>query len=123
MIAASRCRGAPGSCPAWRRSFRSAALVPGPCTDVYDLPACVIRRAGNLQFTCGSMCLHQCQVNETKIQTNIMKTILSLIAIAAVALSTTSYAGKACEKCCKGKCAECCKDKGKTCGKDCCKED
>lgn len=54
---------------------------------------------------------------------NIMKTILSILALAA--LSTSLMAGEACKKCCsdKGKsCAECCKDAGKTCGKDCCKE-
>jgi hypothetical protein len=52
-----------------------------------------------------------------------MKTILSILALAA--LSTSLMAGEACKKCCsdKGKsCAECCKDAGKTCGKDSCKE-
>ncbi len=52
-----------------------------------------------------------------------MKTILSLIALAAI--SSSAFAGEACKKCCadKGKtCATCCKDAGKTCGKDCCKE-
>ena len=52
-----------------------------------------------------------------------MKTILSILALAA--LSTSLIAGEACKKCCadKGKsCATCCKDAGKTCGKDCCKE-
>lgn len=52
-----------------------------------------------------------------------MKTILSLIALAAI--SGSAFAGEACKKCCadKGKtCATCCKDAGKACGKDCCKE-
>lgn len=55
-----------------------------------------------------------------------MKSILTLLAMSAMALSNTAFAGDACKKCCadKGKtCAECCKDKGKTCGKDCCKEE
>ncbi len=53
-----------------------------------------------------------------------MKTILSLLTLAA--LSTSAFAGEACKKCCedKGKtCASCCKDAGKACGKDCCKEE
>ena len=52
-----------------------------------------------------------------------MKSILTLLAVAAVAITAPSAfaGGKACEKCCKGKCAECCKDKGKKCGTDCCK--
>jgi hypothetical protein len=51
-----------------------------------------------------------------------MKTLMTLIAIASVALSATAFAGEACKKCCKDNCAACCKDKGKTCGKDCCKK-
>ena len=54
----------------------------------------------------------------------IMKTILSLLTLAA--LSTGAFAGEACKKCCsdKGKtCATCCKDAGKECGKACCKEE
>jgi hypothetical protein len=56
---------------------------------------------------------------------NIMKTILMLIAAASVATlsSTALAAGKACEKCCKDNCAACCKAKDKACGKDCCKRE
>jgi len=50
----------------------------------------------------------------------LMKTLMTLLAVAAVAASST-FAGEACKKCCKDNCAACCKDKGKTCGKDCCK--
>lgn len=51
-----------------------------------------------------------------------MKSILTLIAIASVAMfSSNLVAGEACKKCCKDNCAACCKDKGKKCGKDCCK--
>lgn len=53
----------------------------------------------------------------------IMKTILSCLALAA--LATGAFAGDACKKCCadNGKsCAACCKDAGKVCGKDCCKD-
>lgn len=49
-----------------------------------------------------------------------MKTILTVLALTAIALSS-SFASEACKKCCKGKCAECCQAKGKECGKDCCK--
>lgn len=53
-----------------------------------------------------------------------MKTILSLLTIAALS-SSAAFAGEACKKCCsdKGKtCASCCKDAGKACGKECCAE-
>lgn len=65
-------------------------------------------------------------VNSFQTQLNIstiMKTILSLIALAAI--SGSAFAGEACKKCCADKnktCATCCKDAGKACGKDCCKE-
>ena len=53
-----------------------------------------------------------------------MKSILTLIAVATVAMfSSTLTAGEACKKCCKDNCAACCKDKGKECGKDCCKSE
>jgi len=53
---------------------------------------------------------------------NPMKSILTLIAVATMAMfSSTLTAGEACKKCCKDACAACCKDKGKKCGKDCCK--
>ncbi len=51
-----------------------------------------------------------------------MKTILSTLALAAVAL-TLSACGtvSACKACCKDKCAECCKGDAKACD-DCCKK-
>ena len=52
-----------------------------------------------------------------------MKSILTLLAVMAVATSSC-FAGAACDKCCKDKgktCASCCKDAGKKCGTDCCK--
>ena len=53
-----------------------------------------------------------------------MKTILTLLAISAMALGTSAFAaGDACKKCCKDNCAACCKAKGKECGKDCCKSE
>lgn len=51
-----------------------------------------------------------------------MKTLMTLLAVAAVALSSTTFAGETCKKCCGDNCAACCKEKGKTCGKDCCKK-
>jgi hypothetical protein len=60
--------------------------------------------------------------SKTQKQITTMKTILSILTLAA--LSTGAFAGDACKKCCadKGKsCATCCKDAGKKCGKDCCK--
>ena len=53
-----------------------------------------------------------------------MKTILSLLTLAALSTSAAFAGGEACKKCCseKGKtCAECCKDEKKSCA-DCCKE-
>lgn len=55
------------------------------------------------------------------IESKLMKTVLSLLTLAA--LSTSAFAGDACKKCCESKgktCASCCKDTGKACGKDCC---
>ena len=46
-----------------------------------------------------------------------MKTLMTLLAAAAVALSTTSFAAEKCKDC-----GACCKDKAKACGKDCCKK-
>lgn len=52
----------------------------------------------------------------------LMKTILSALAITAVALSLSSCSSmSACKACCKDKCAECCDSKGKACA-DCCKK-
>jgi len=56
-----------------------------------------------------------------------MKTIAKLaIAASMLAFPLSTFAGKACDACCKDKgktCASCCKDAGKKCGKDCCKEE
>lgn len=58
-------------------------------------------------------------------RTKDMKSIVKLaIAASMLAMPLSSYAGKACDACCKDKgktCASCCKDAGKECGKDCCK--
>jgi hypothetical protein len=55
-----------------------------------------------------------------------MKSIkFAIAALAMTALPILSFAGEACDKCCKDKgktCASCCKDTGKKCGTDCCKE-
>ena len=50
-----------------------------------------------------------------------MKSILTALALVAIATSSTFAAGEACKKCCKDNCAACCKEKGKKCGSDCCK--
>jgi hypothetical protein len=55
----------------------------------------------------------------------MMNLIKLAMAAAVLALAPASFAGKACDKCCKDKgkeCKACCADAGKKCGTDCCKE-
>ena len=52
---------------------------------------------------------------------HIMKTILSLLALTAIATLSSCTSVSACKTCCKDKCAECCKGDAKTCDA-CCKK-